>query len=851
MNDLQKNIFAKALLFFFFCGISSFSFSQKIKSPDEFLPHQIGEAFTPHHLLVDYFEYVAEASEQVHLQQYGLTNEKRPLLLAFISSKENLAKLEEIRNDNLIRAGIKKGTPKNNIAIVWLSYSVHGNEAAGSESSMPVLYNLVGGKNLQAQTWLKNTLIIIDPSVNPDGYSRYTHWVRRIGNHKITTNPDSWEHHEPYPGGRMNHYLFDLNRDWAWQTQIESQQRMAVYNKWLPQVHADLHEMYRDAPYYFAPAAQPYHRYISQWQSDFQITIGKNHAKYFDKNGWRYYTKEIFDLFYPSYGDTYPIFNGAIGMTYEQGGSGTAGREVNRNNGETISLKDRVIHHMTTSLSTIEATSRHANSLLENFEKYFKDHTKNPVGKYKSFVIKHDNSKAKTQALLNLLDKNKIKYGLTNSTSSYQGYEYSTGRTHAFEVNKNDIVINAYQPRSVLVQVLFEPEGFLVDSLTYDITAWSLPYAYGLEAYATKERISVDSDYHASEQKPERKSNVYGFLAKWESLEDVRFLGKIMDAGITVRAASTTFAIEGKQYLPGTLVITRGDNRRFGIDFEKIIWTAVSDLNYENITTVSTGFSDKGVDLGSEKMILLKKPKVAVLAGDKTSPYSFGQIWHFFEQDLDYPITTIPVGNFAGLDLDKYSLLILPEGWYSLEEEVLGKIKTWVRSGGRVIVIGNAVSKLADKPGFSLKKYAKDSDKSADAQASEQAALRNRLEPHAHHLRKSISNNMPGAIFKLNWDNTHPLGFGMPKYYFSLKTSSRHYPYLKNAENVGHIGKNPLILGFVGAKAKVNQKETTVFAVQNMGRGNITYMVDNPLFRAFWYQGKMVFANGIFMNQNE
>ena len=214
-----------------------------------------------------------------------------------------------------------------------------------------------------------------------------------------------------------------------------------------------------------------------------------------------------------------------------------------------------------------------------------------------------------------------------------------------------------------------------------------------------------------------------------------------------------------------------------------------------------------------------------------------------------YPITTIPVENFPYLDLDKYSLLILPEGWYSLGESDLEKIKTWTRSGGRVIAIGNANSKLEGQSGFSLKKYAKEADKNQANRARELATLDSRLEPHSHRIRKSISNNMPGAIFKLNWDNTHPLGFGMPKYYFSLKTSGRNYQYLKNTSNVGYIGKNPLVLGFAGAHAKRAQEETVVYAVQNMGRGNVTYMVDNPLFRAFWYQGKMVFANAIFLNQ--
>ena len=370
-----------------------------------------------------------------------------------------------------------------------------------------------------------------------------------------------------------------------------------------------------------------------------------------------------------------------------------------------------------------------------------------------------------------------------------------------------------------------------------------------IESICYRNKISVDLKYVSPENKFDPSKNAYGYLAKWQSLKDAKFIGQLMDQGVTARTAKEKFTIEEKEYPAGTLIITRGDNRKLEDNFEKTIIETAAKLNYENLTAVSTGFADSGADLGSESLILLKKPKVAVLAGDKTSPYSFGQIWHFFETDLDYPLTTVPVKNFQYLNLENYSLIILPEGWYSLSDGTLDKLKTWIRSGGRVIAVGSGVSKLEGKPGFNLKKYAEEGDKNEANRVYEKETLASRLEPHSHRRRNSIKNNMPGAIFKLNWDNTHPLGFGMSDYYFSLKTSSRHFQYLKNTSNVGYIGKDQLVLGFAGSKTKKNQEETTVFAVQRMGRGNVTYMVDNPLFRAFWYQGKMVFANAIFLNQ--
>ncbi|MEO0875835.1 MAG: M14 family zinc carboxypeptidase, partial [Bacteroidota bacterium] len=237
----------------------------QLQSPSDFLPHELGETFTPYHLLVDYFQYVAANSEQVVLEEYGSTYEDRPLMVAIVSSPENMAQLEAIRLNHLRRAGLEEGAPDPSLdrAVVWLSYTVHGNEPAGSESSLGVVYDLANTANTEVQDWLKNTIVILDPVLNPDGNSRYVHWYRSIATTSRDINPAVREHREPWPGGRVNHYMFDLNRDWAWQTQIESQQRIVKYHQWMPHVHADLHEQWYNNPYYFAPAAQPYHTYIT------------------------------------------------------------------------------------------------------------------------------------------------------------------------------------------------------------------------------------------------------------------------------------------------------------------------------------------------------------------------------------------------------------------------------------------------------------------------------------------------------------------------------------------------------------------------------------------------------------
>lgn len=835
--------YPKLLITFLILLVGFTSNSQNIQSPQGFLPTSYGERFTPHHLLVDYFEYVAANNPQTILQEYGRTNERRPLLWAITSSPENMKNLETIRTDNLKRAGLLDGQPSGNkpVAIIWLSYGVHGNEAGASESSMSVIYALANPDE-KMKGLLENAVVIVDPSINPDGYSRYTHWNWNATNKIIDPDPQAREHNEPWPGGRVNHYLFDLNRDWAWQTQVETQQRLEIYQQWMPHIHVDYHEMGHNSPYYFAPAAQPYHDYITDWQGDFQKEIGKNHANYFDKKGWLYYTREIFDLFYPSYGDTYPIFNGAIGMTHEQAGHSMAGCAIDLEHGDTLVLQDRINHHFTTSISNIEIGAKNAERLTQQFADYFKNSAKNPPGDYKTFVIPSSNNADKIARLCRFLDKHKIRYGTVDKASGkLQGYHYAKGQTQSFSIGANDLVISAYQPKAVLTQVLFEPNPFLVDSLTYDITAWSLPHAYGLDAYALKQQIKINKTFTPTPFRATRyPANAYAYLANWQSLDDTRFLGSLLQHKIKVRFSDKSFTMDGKSYAPGTLVMTRADNRK-NEQFDKIV-QQLAQQHQRNLTAAQSGFATNGHDIGSGHMRYIEMPKVAIYQDDKVSVYSFGQVWYAFEQNYEYPITVI--NSMSDHALSKYNVLIIPEGNPKVDAEVL---KTWVSAGGRLIAIGSAVKTLHDKKGFNLVQYADDTEKSSAKRAEEKRALANRRDHYGQQERDAISDYMPGAIFKMKLDTTHPLAFGMSDHYFSLKTSSRAYPLLKDTWNVAYVDKKPLILGFVGANAKAKMKETAGFAVQSMGSGSVIYMIDNPLFRGFWEQGKFLFGNAIFL----
>ena len=800
--------------------------AQHLKSPSEFLGYELGTAFSRHYEVVDYFEYLAQAApDRVKLKVYGQTNERRPLILVYVSSPGNIAQLETIREEHL-KATKGEGTGEK--AIVWLSYNVHGNESVSTEASMKTIYELLTTRS----SLLENTLVIMDPCVNPDGRDRYSNWYNQYQNRPHQVDPNSKEHHEGWWNGRSNHYMFDLNRDWAWLTQIESQQRIEQYNDWLPHVHVDFHEQGVDNPYYFAPAAEPYHEVITDFQREFQTTLGRNHAKYFDAQGWFYFTKEVFDLFYPSYGDTYPIYNGAIGMTYEQGGSGRAGLGIVTRIGDTLTLKDRIDHHFTTGISTVEVSSQNALRLNQEFRKFYqkKDF------RYKSYVLK--GNRDKLEGLKSLLDKHRITYG-DLGRGTYKGHDFKTGTHGSLSVEDNAMVVSTDQPKGTLVQVLFEPNAKLSDSLTYDITAWSLPYAHGLETLASTTLIAPQAGRPA----PPRSvidPDSYGHITDWNSLRDARFLAELIQNGVRARTADHPFSIAGRSFERGSLIITKGDNVRKS-DFIQVL-QGIADRYEKEVFSTGTGFVDTGKDFGSSSVRMIRVPKIAVLSGGPTSSLRFGEIWHFFEQQLNYPLTVIDDAYAGRVDLDPYNILILPDGRYGdhFTGKELSKLKDWVAKGGKLIAMGGAIKALDGKDGFGIKQRELEEDQEQDGEPQVPQSYED-LE------REQIKGSITGAIFKAQVDNTHPLAYGYGPEYFSLKLGSDSYEYLDSGNAVYLVEETVPYSGFAGSDAQKEIDESLIYGVETHGRGQVIYMVDNPLFRGFWENGKLLFANALFM----
>lgn len=820
------------------------------QTPDEFLGYPLGTKYTPHHRVVAYAEALAKANPStMKFAEYGRTYENRPLVTVTLGSPENMARLEEIRLNNLRLAGMARDrmAPNENApAIVWMSYNVHGAEPASSEAAMKTMYEL---SLLCKSPLLQSVVVVIDPCINPDGRDRYVNWYNGARSAVPDADPFAREHQEPWPGARSNHYNFDLNRDWAWMSQVETQARLKLYNSWLPQVHVDFHEQGINSPYYFAPAAEPYHEVITTWQREFQVLIGRNHAKYFDAKGWLYFTKERFDLLYPAYGDTYPTYNGAIGMTFEQGGIG-GGLAVVTESGDTLTLKDRLEHHYTTGMSTVEVSSQVTGRLVKEFRKYFTDAMQSGSGMYKSFVIRLDGSKPLLKTRLEkFLNDNGIGYSYAAANKPYKVYNYVSGKEETRTFAAGDMVINTTQPKGALARVLFEPRSRITDSATYDVTAWSIPYAWGLEAYASSSQVEVRSS-QTEDAKGKGSwtilppaSAMVGFAIPWNDLSSAQILSELMKRGVKVRVADEPFTIGSDKFERGTLLVLKTSNKQFGDTLYEAVAGAMEKTvgNGSALFPLPTAYSDKGADLGSSKVRFIKRPKVAMMSGQGISAYAAGEIWHYFEQDLKYPLSVVNAENAGSLKWSEFDVIIMPEGNYRFLNEKSGQdaLKSWIRQGGKMIATENAVPQLANlELGIKLKK---------EEEGKEGAKDYSLLKRYEDRERDFLPNTIPGAVYKLDLDNTHPLAFGMPSHYFTIKMDDNIYEFLKDGWNVGVLKKEAYVSGFAGSKTKTKLKDGTLIGAVPVGRGSVIFFTDDPIFRSFWNAGKLLLANAVFI----
>jgi hypothetical protein len=443
-----------------------------------------------------------------------------------------------------------------------------------------------------------------------------------------------------------------------------------------------------------------------------------------------------------------------------------------------------------------------------------------------------------------LLKRNNIEFAYADATANESGYHYQTKKNKSFKIEPKDLIINVDQPRAVLTQVLFEPNQKLNDSLSYDITAWTIPLAFGVEGYAVKNSLNIKTKPSIEVVEKKIPESVYAFYIPWNNRTSAQVLSLLHQAEIKVRSAIKKATFGDITVEPGGIIVSKADNPKI-VDFENKVSSLIkikSDYN-----CIATGYSTNSKDMGGENFVILKAPKVLLLSGKGVSSTEFGATWFYLDETIGYPVSIVETANFNRVKLYNYNTLIMADGYYNFSDEQKTQIDEWIKSGGKVIAMNSALSLFEDREGYSLSSFATKEDKEKFEKEEKELELKKRFMDFEGSERRAISGSIPGAIMENKIDITYPMAFGLGSPYYSLKTGEKCYPLLKKAFNVAHIPKDYLSYGFVGNEMKKKLTETVSFAVEKKGEGSVIYMVDNPLFRGFWENGILLFSNALFL----
>lgn len=860
------------------------AYDPAIPRPESVIGHIIGDTHTRSHLVAAYYRAVAEASDRVVVNRHGVSYEGRQLLHAVVTSPANHARLEEIRRANHRLSDAPGEVSGAMIAtmpvVVHMGYGVHGNEASGPEAAMLVLYHLAAGSGPTVDGLLDRAVIILDPNYNPDGRDRFVNWVNANRGRVATRDGQDREHVEPWPGGRTNHYWFDLNRDWLVAQHPESQGRVALFHHWRAQVLTDVHEMGSNATYFFQPGI-PSRNNPNTPERTFELTaaLAEHHAEWLDRHGALYYSRETFDDFFYGKGSTFPDVNGAIGILFEQASARALERTTNDG---VLTFPFTIRNQFATSMSTLAGSLALRTELLTHQRDFYASAAQaardNPV---KAYVLDLGDSRTRTQALLQMLLRHRIRVyelartveaeptGWSGGTKQAEQAEGTAGPSRRTFRAGESVIIPLDQPQTRLIKASMEQATTFTDSLFYDVSAWTLPLAMGVPSGELR-RYSDDlagaeitaADFDGGQLIGGHGS--YAYLMEWDRYFAPRALYRILDAGLRPRVARKPFTLavddagglggtsgQGGQEIQGGTSGPGGTERTF--DRGTIIIPVAQRDDASTVTAAQvralidrivaedhvivhgtdTGLTPTGGDLGGPTSQVLVKPEVALLSGPGTRAYEVGETWHLLNERFGIPVSLVDADGFPDLDLDRYTILVMAMGSYDLEAEDVNRLKWWVREGGTLIAWKNAARWLIGKEVIdeSLRLTPPDT---TDIPYEQVSATRG-------------AQRIGGAIFAAALDATHPLAFGYGGETPLFRNHEIFFePSATPGATVARYTSSPLLSGYISPKRHAELANTAALIARRQGNGAVILFADNPNFRAFWYGTNGLFLNAVF-----
>ncbi|MDN3596679.1 M14 family metallopeptidase [Zunongwangia endophytica] len=804
------------------------TYNPEIPKPQNIIGFVPGQWHVSHDRLVNYMTKLAEVSPRISLENRGTTYEGRPLLLLTISSEENIKNIDQIRQNHkaLVEAGSEDVDIKEMPVVVNQGFSIHGNEPSGTNAALVAAYHLAAAEGEEIQELLKNTIILFDPSFNPDGLQRFAYWANTNRSANINADPQDREYDEVWPGGRTNHYWFDLNRDWLPAQLPESRARIKTFHDWYPNILTDHHEMGSNSSFFFQPGIPSRtHPLTPDLNQELTREIGNYHAEAFDKLGSFYFTEESYDDFYYGKGSTFPDINGSIGILFEQASS--RGHAQETDNG-LLTFPFTIRNQFTAALSTLEAAKNMRVKLL-NYQRDFYKNARNSAGKGEwAFGSSKDANSA--YYLAEIMKRHQIDIHPVEEEFTEDGKTYKPGSSYIIPKN---------QRQHRLVEAMFEKRTSFEDSLFYDISAWTFPLAFNVD-YTDSASLANAGDKISALEKPEIPSvekSDYAYVMEWHDYNAPKALNMILNKGLRAKVAMQEFGTATNKYDYGSIMIPVQNqklNKQELFDFIKY----VAETSNIEIDAVGTGLTS-GINLGSRFFLPLENQEIAIIVGEGITPYDAGEIWHLFDQRYDIKVTKLNTRNFGRADLSRYTDIILVNSWRSaLDERNTEKLKTWIRNGGTLIAYRNASRFLTTNKLLDLK------IKSSDIEAKN-VSFEQRRDFYG-------AQGIGGAIFEAKLDRSHPIAFGYTSDHLALFRNTTTFIEAddQSYNNPIQYTNDPLLSGYISEEKNEEIKNTVPFKKGSLGRGNVIYFTDNTNFRAFWYGTNKLLMNAIFFGDH-